>query len=232
MHKLSKKISVISAPTIHFLDISFLLFWNAEFRLTWIALKSAGAQSGERQTHTVGYRNMDQYKDRINTLMLVSTLITTVTFAAGFTLPGGTNSSNPRQGMAVMLNHIWFKLFIFCITISMYGAISVTLILIWAQLGDITLALLALKVATPLLGVTLATLSGAFLAGVHLVISDLSWLATAFLVLCVIFILMLLLLYTILWFPSSSSNPVVRYISYYPFQFQAWLVEKDETEDM
>ncbi|RDX95979.1 Protein ACCELERATED CELL DEATH 6, partial [Mucuna pruriens] len=230
-------------------------------RLTWVALKSAGAQSGERQNPYIGHlalqsagaqfgktqnpytghntgntnmdqyedrvktlilgnTNMDKYKDRINTLILVSTLITTVTFAAGFTLPGGTNSSHPGQGMAVMLNHIWFKLFIFCNTISMYGAISATLILIWAQLGDITLALLALKVASPLLGVTLATLSGAFLAGVHLVISDLSWLATTFLVLCVISILMLLLLYTILWLPSSSSNPM------------AWLVEKDETEDI
>ncbi|KAL9321969.1 hypothetical protein ACSQ67_010022 [Phaseolus vulgaris] len=92
---------------------------------------------------------------------------------------GGNNSSNPKQqGMAVMLNHMLFKPYIFCITTSMYGGISVTIILIWAQLGDITLALLALKVAIPLLGVTLATLSVAFLVGVHLVISDLGWLAT------------------------------------------------------
>ena len=91
----------------------------------------------------------------------------------------------------------------------MYGGISVTIILLWAQLGDITLALLALKVATPLLGVTLATLSVAFLAGVHLVISDLSWLATTVLILCVVFILLLLLLYTLLWFPSESSNLIM-----------------------
>ncbi|TKY49459.1 Ankyrin repeat-containing protein [Spatholobus suberectus] len=214
-------------------------------RLIWIALESAGVKYAKRGPHSitvlrplqsaesVGKQkapNMDPYKDRINTLMLVSTLITTVTFTAGFTLPGGTKSSNPGQGMAVMLHHVWFMLFVFCTTISMYGAISVTIILIWAQLGDITLALFALKLARPLLGVTLATLSVAFLAGVHLVISDLSWLATAFVVLCVISMLMLLLLYTILWFPSSSSNPVIRYISYYPFQFLTWLVEQNETE--
>jgi len=174
--------------------------------------------------------NTDIYKDRINTLMVVSTLITTVAFSAGFTMPGGTNSSNPGEGMAVMLNSIWFNPFIFSITTSMYGGISVTIILIWAQLGDITLALLALKVARPLLGVTLATLSVAFMAGVHLVISDLSWLATTVMILCVIFILLLLLLYTLLWLPSSSTNLIMRYISFYPFQFLTWLFEKDSTE--
>ncbi|KAL9321971.1 hypothetical protein ACSQ67_010024 [Phaseolus vulgaris] len=107
----------------------------------------------------------------------------------------GNNSSNPRQqGMVVMLNHMLFKPFIFCITTSMYGGISVTIILIWAQLGDTTLALLALKVAIPLLRITLATLSVAFLAGVHLVISDLGWLATTIPILCVIFVLLPLLL--------------------------------------
>ncbi|TKY49458.1 Ankyrin repeat-containing protein [Spatholobus suberectus] len=213
-------------------------------RLVWIALKSTSVQNAKRQSHSIKISLppqhhwkeraaiMDLHKDRINTLILVSTLITTVTFAAGFTLPGGTNSSDPGQGMAAMLNHAWFKPFIFCIAISMYGAISVTIILIWAQLGDITLALFALKMARPLLGVTLATLSVAFLAGVYLVISYLNWMASVFLVLCVIFILMLLLLYTILWFPSSSSNLVIRYISYYPFQFLTWLAEEDETKGL
>ncbi|XP_022636058.1 protein ACCELERATED CELL DEATH 6-like [Vigna radiata var. radiata] len=205
-------------------------------RLTWCQLKSAGVQNAERGSHSIEVpsspfkpiaENTKFYKDRINTLMVVSTLITTVAFAGGITLPGGTNSSAPEQGMAVMLNQVWFKPYILCTTISMYGGISVTIILIWAQLGDVTLALFALKVASPLLGITLATLSMAFLAGVHLVISDLSWLATTVLILCVVFIILLLLLYTLLWFPSESSNLIMRYISFYPFQFLTWLTEKD-----
>ena len=203
-------------------------------RLTWCQLKSAGVQNAKRGLQSIEIpnprkpeaKNTDFYKDRINTLMLVSTLITTIAFAGGFTLPGGNDSSSPeKQGMAAMLNRMWFKLFILCITISMYGGISVTIILLWAQLEDITLALLALKVAMPLLGVTLATLSVAFLAGVHLVISDLSWLATTVLILCVVFILLLLLLYTLLWFPSKSSNLIMRYISFYPFRLLTWLIE-------
>ncbi|QCD96154.1 transient receptor potential cation channel subfamily A member 1 [Vigna unguiculata] len=205
-------------------------------RLTWCQLKSAGIQNAEIGSHSIEVpsspckpksKDAEFYKDRINTLMLVSTLITTIAFAGGFTLPGGTNSSTPGQGMALMLNHVWFKPYILYTTISMYGGISVTIILIWAQLGDVTLALFALKVARPILGVTLATLSIAFLAGVHLVISDLNWLATTVLILCVIFILLLLLLYTLLWFPSKSSNLMMRYISFYPFQFLTWLLEKD-----
>ena len=208
-------------------------------RLTWCQLKSAGIQNAGRGSHFIEVpsspwkpkaKDVEFYKDRINTLMLVSTLITTVAFATGFTLPGGTNSSAPGQGMALMLNHVWFKPFILCTTISMYGGIIVTIILIWAQLGDVTLALFALQVARPLLGVTLVALSIAFLAGVHLVISDLSWLATTILILCVIFILLLLLLYILLWFPSTSNNQIMRYISFYPFEFLTWLLEKDSIE--
>ncbi|KOM42768.1 hypothetical protein LR48_Vigan05g037200 [Vigna angularis] len=207
-------------------------------RLTWCLLKSAGVQNAKRGLPTIDIpfperpqpKSTEFYKDRINTLMVVSTLITTVAFAAGFTLPGGTNSSAPEQGMAIILPHVWFKTFMFCITASMYGGISVTIILIWAQLGDITLALFALDVAIPLLGVTLATLSVAFLAGVHLVISNLSWLATTIMILCVIFILLLLLLYILLWLPSASSNLIMRWISYFPFKILTWLFEKNSTE--
>ncbi|XP_017423433.1 protein ACCELERATED CELL DEATH 6 [Vigna angularis] len=208
-------------------------------RLTWCLLKSAGVQNAKRGLPTIDIpfperpqpKSTEFYKDRINTLMVVSTLITTVAFAAGFTLPGGTNSSAPEQGMAIILPHVWFKTFMFCITASMYGGISVTIILIWAQLGDITLALFALDVAIPLLGVTLATLSVAFLAGVHLVISNLSWLATTIMILCVIFILLLLLLYILLWLPSASSNLIMRWISYFPFKILTWLFEKNSTEE-
>ncbi|XP_020204473.1 protein ACCELERATED CELL DEATH 6-like [Cajanus cajan] len=213
-------------------------------RLVWTALKSACVvQHAEKGSHSIKVplpqsgiyyqrwqnENMDLYKDRINTLILVSTIITTVAFSTGITLPGGTNSSDPGHGMALMLKHAWFKLFIFCITVSMYGSISAIIILIWAQLGDITLAIYSLKVAMPVLGVTLTSLSVAFMAAVHLVISDLSWLATTIMVLCVIFILMLLFLYVLLcWFPSESRNPFIRRISYYPFLFETWLDKQDD----
>ncbi|CAL5336836.1 unnamed protein product [Camellia sinensis] len=49
--------------------------------------------------------SIDSYKDRFNTLLLVSTLIATVTFAVGCTIPGGYNNIEPDQGMPTMLKH-------------------------------------------------------------------------------------------------------------------------------
>ncbi|KAK6919556.1 PGG domain [Dillenia turbinata] len=44
-------------------------------------------------------------KDKIHTLLLVATLITTVTFSAGFTVPGGTDISEPCTSKATMLEN-------------------------------------------------------------------------------------------------------------------------------
>ncbi|KAK4280203.1 hypothetical protein QN277_011853 [Acacia crassicarpa] len=202
-------------------------------RLTWNALVSAGTPRSsvrfhpkevetdntssdiDKQTHTT-----EQYKDRIDTLIVVSTLIITTSFAVGFTFPG-----DAEQGVPILLNHPLFHLFILSLTISAFGAISSTIILMWARLGDLHLAVFALYYAMPLLGLSLTSLSLAFLAGMHLLVSKLSWLATTILVIGVVLILMVEFLYLLLWLPSSSSLPFFRYISYYPFLFFANIAE-------
>ncbi|XP_028094461.1 uncharacterized protein LOC114294536 [Camellia sinensis] len=97
-------------------------------RLTWTALKAAGAplaycrKAVNAKTKQASMQleqvNIDSYKDRFNTLLLVSTLIATVTFVAGCTIPGGYNNIEPDQGMPTMLKHKWFHIFIFCDTIA------------------------------------------------------------------------------------------------------------------
>lgn len=161
--------------------------------------------------------NMDNYKERVNTLLLVATLIATVTFAAGFTVPGGYNSSDRDLGMATMLRDKGFHVFIFCDTIAMYSSIIVAVTLIWAQLGDINLALNALTLALPLLGIALSMMSMAFTAGVFLVVSKLRWLATAVLVMGITFLVIMSIIILPLCTSLSSSNRIVRYLSYYPF---------------
>ncbi|CAK8538480.1 unnamed protein product [Lathyrus sativus] len=106
-----------------------------------------------------------QYKDRVETLILVSTLIITASVAACFAVPG------EADGRAL---------------------ISLTL---------------------------------AFMAGLYTVISPLRWLANLFLVVAVIFVVLVVLLYTVLFLPSASTRKAMRYISYYPFLFLAWLAE-------
>ncbi|RVX09361.1 Protein accelerated cell death 6 [Vitis vinifera] len=83
-------------------------------RLTWTALRVAGAPRATcpKPLKAIGQSSvqveppkMDIYRDRVNTLLLVATLVATVSFAAGFTVPGGYNNSEPDQGMATMLRH-------------------------------------------------------------------------------------------------------------------------------
>ena len=160
---------------------------------------------------------MDIYRDRVNTLLLVATLVATVSFAAGFTVPGGYNNSEPDQGMATMLRHKRFQVFIFCDMIAMYSSIIVAISLIWAQLCDLKLVLTALRVALPLLGVSLATMSLAFMAGVSLVVSNLNWLSNTVLIMGFLFLIILVILFLPLCSPTSSRTCILRHISFISF---------------
>ncbi|WJX59049.1 hypothetical protein P8452_44433 [Trifolium repens] len=159
------------------------------------------------------------YKDRVDTLILVSTLIITASVAACFSVPG------EADGTANNLNHAMFQMFIFFITISLFSSISSTIILFWATLGLTELATFSLKIVAPLLGIALISLTLAFMAGLYTVISQLCWLANLFLAVTVIFVVFVILLYVGLFLPSSSTRKPLRYISYYPFLFLAWLAE-------
>ncbi|CAK8538491.1 unnamed protein product [Lathyrus sativus] len=160
-----------------------------------------------------------QYKDRVETLILVSTLIITASVAACFAVPG------EADGRAHNLYHVMFQFFIFFITISLFSSISATIILFWATLGLTKLVTFSLKIVMPLLGIALTSLTLAFMAGLYTVISELRWLANLFLVMTVIFVVLVILLYTVLFLPSASTRKSMRYISYYPFLFLAWLAE-------
>jgi hypothetical protein len=87
------------------------------------------------------------------------------------------------------------------------------------------LATFSLKIVAPLLGIALISLTLAFMAGLYTVISQLCWLANLFLAVTVIFVVFVILLYVGLFLPSSSTRKPLRYISYYPFLFLAWLAE-------
>lgn len=192
-----------------------------------MALKSAGApnRKGSKVPRLNAQNSlesqqpgMENYKDRINTLLLVATLVATVTYAAGFTMPGGYDNSDPNQGMAIMLNKSKFQMFVICNTIAMYTSLIVAVSLIWAQLGDLNLILTSLRFALPLLGLALSMMSLAFMAGVYLVVSKLTWLANAVLIMGIVSLSFLLALFIPLFFPNTTStSPFARRISYYFF---------------
>lgn len=195
-------------------------------RLTWTALRAAGAPRGKRRKPLRAIRQssvqmepgkMDGYKDRVNTLLLVATLVATVTFAAGFTMPGGNSNSEPDQGMATMLRHKKFQVFIFCDMIAMYSSIIVAVSLIWAQLCDLELVLTALNLALPLLGISLAAMSLAFMTGLSLVVSNLNWLSNTILIMGFLFLITITVLFFPLFSPLSSRFRILRYFSLFSF---------------
>lgn len=65
----------------------------------------------------------EKMKDKVMTVaqthLVVATLIVTITFAAGFTLPGGFDSNpGPNQGMAILIRKAAFKVFVYMDTIA------------------------------------------------------------------------------------------------------------------
>ncbi|KAL8510988.1 hypothetical protein ACS0TY_017708 [Phlomoides rotata] len=168
-------------------------------RLTSMALRVVGAPRAHQPN---SFRSMnvklgdqsetESWRDKINVILLVATLIATVTFTAGFTMPGGYNNTNPDQGIATMLEQVKFQEFVICNTIAMHTSILVAVTLIWAQLGDPSSMRVALKLALLLLGIALTMMCIAFSAGVYVAVSKLHWLANAVLLIGSSFVIMLI----------------------------------------
>lgn len=207
-----------------------------------MALRVAGAPrsqhtnvSKNKKTSDAGRKSkLENYKDKINVLLLVAALVAAATFTVGFSVPGGYNNSNPDQGMATMLAKVKFQEFVICDTVAMYSAIIVTVTLIWAQLGDLSSMQVALNLAVPLLAIALAMMSIAFMAGVYLVVSKISWLGNVILVMGFTVVILLAALFVPLCLGSSSYR-VFRWVSYFPFCLVLYAfgsyTERGELED-
>ncbi|KAH6776081.1 hypothetical protein C2S52_013642 [Perilla frutescens var. hirtella] len=176
-------------------------------------------------------RIVDLFRDRVSILLIVSTLIATVTFAAGFTIPGCYNNaeSDSDSGMVKVLREKAFHVFIFCDIVAMYSSIVVAVFLMWAQVGDFIVMLNALYLALPFFGISLTMMSIAFTAGVFLVVSKLRWLSTVVLAMGVSFLLILIILILPLVFPITSSNRLWRCLSYYPFCLLVLVIKRQIT---
>ena len=189
--------------------------------LSLMILYSAGVLRSEKAVSMLRRRKeppkIDWIKDRINTLMLVAILIATVTFAAGFALPGSVYSSDdpdPHQrGMAVLVHKPMFQVFSVCNTLAMYSSTVGSFVLLWAQLGDFHLAGSAFTFALHMVGVALVTTSLAFMAAVRLVVSNVSWLANVITTIGSIFLLLIVLVYILLIFPLEVRHPLMRYVA-------------------
>ncbi|XAR49143.1 hypothetical protein NMG60_11032234 [Bertholletia excelsa] len=66
---------------------------------------------------------MEKYNNRYGSHVIVASLIATVAFAAGFTVPGGYNGNEgPQQGMAVLARKAAFKAFLLTDTVALMSS--------------------------------------------------------------------------------------------------------------
>ncbi|KAK3430627.1 hypothetical protein EUGRSUZ_E02497 [Eucalyptus grandis] len=113
----------------------------------------------------------------INARLVVATLVATVTFTAGFTLPGGINvSSDPHPGMATMLHKGLFQLFVICDAYAMYCSIGAVVVLLGGHVTDLQIAEEALVEAGGLLVDALLCMAVAFLAALIMAVNKVTWL--------------------------------------------------------
>ncbi|KAF7849997.1 hypothetical protein BT93_L0048 [Corymbia citriodora subsp. variegata] len=186
--------------------------------LTGIILVSAGAHRSKDEaicrTKGLGLardlESLDRLKNEANTRMVVATLIATITFAAGFSVPGGYNNSEPDVGIATLLNKPMYDCFVICNTIAMYSSIISVVILLWTQISDSVAMLYALKKARLLLLIALLTMAAAFMAGVYVTISKRNWIAILILIIGAAALFVVLSLYLALFFPLGYNSRLVR----------------------
>ncbi|KAK2970548.1 hypothetical protein RJ640_008672 [Escallonia rubra] len=204
-------------------------------RLTWMALKIAGAprSKGPKIKNSVHEQTqMENCRDKVNFILVVAMLVAAVTFAAGFTIPGGyNNNSNPNQGNTTMLKKVKFQIYVISNTVAMHSSIIVAVTLLWAELGDSSSMHVALKFAIPLLGIALFMMSMTFMAGVYLIVSTLSWLANVIQFTSFIFVFILVLLYVPLCFLGSSNYHIFHRFSYYPFRLMLYAFGNCTSDD-
>ncbi|XP_048137958.1 protein ACCELERATED CELL DEATH 6-like [Rhodamnia argentea] len=145
-------------------------------------------------------------KDQVNTRLLVATVVATVTLAAGFTFPGGYNASPDQYPeTATILHHRVFQLFVIFDMLAMYSSILAVVVLLWGHSSDFYIAEQAYITAGPLLMMALTGMSVAFLAGVSVAVSKLSWLAFLLLCIAVFFLVTVVMVLGALIFPFSKT---------------------------
>uniref|UniRef100_A0A1J3FGZ4 Ankyrin repeat-containing protein n=1 Tax=Noccaea caerulescens TaxID=107243 RepID=A0A1J3FGZ4_NOCCA len=123
-------------------------------------------------------------KEYINALLLVAALVATVTFAAGFTIPGGFNN----LGMATLATDSRLIIFLIFDMVAMQCSVVAVVSLMWAQLGDPALRSTSLNVALKSLHFALESMVLAFLFGMVIAAGNVKWLVVVIYVINLVFL--------------------------------------------
>ncbi|KAJ8763656.1 hypothetical protein K2173_003128 [Erythroxylum novogranatense] len=81
--------------------------------------------------------SLQNYRQMGQSLLMVSTLITTLTFVAAFTLPGGFNNDiGPGQGLALLQNTRSMKWFVVTDTVAMISSLTAACLISWGAMSS------------------------------------------------------------------------------------------------
>lgn len=193
--------------------------------LIWMALVAAGTTRAPRvhlRADIPGLTTDEDlilkiHKDRVNTLLVVATLVATMAFAAGLSVPLGYNSTEFKSNVKHSYEESAFHAFVICNSIAVYTAVISTVALIGTQLADLKCMLTTFKFIVPLLGFSIIAMSLAFVAGLYLVLGHHYWLAIFVLASGGFYLMALLLLIIPYASPYTFSPLFFRYFLRFPF---------------
>ncbi|PRQ38111.1 putative ankyrin repeat-containing domain, PGG domain-containing protein [Rosa chinensis] len=122
-----------------------------------------------RADHEEAISAMQTYKKTGQTLLMVATLITTVTFTAVFTMPGGYNNDagSSDRGLALLQSSENLKSFIVSDTVAMTCSISAACLLFWGAVNSKECYLYYFTSAAALTYIALQSTAIAFTTGIR-----------------------------------------------------------------
>uniref|UniRef100_A0A803M2U0 PGG domain-containing protein n=1 Tax=Chenopodium quinoa TaxID=63459 RepID=A0A803M2U0_CHEQI len=123
--------------------------------------------------------NLDQMR---NTLSVVAALLATITFAAGFTLPGGLDD---KSGNAILAKKAAFLVFILADAYAMCMSMLVLFCLIWSMVSEIKLSYILVDRSVLILMQGLYGTMVAFMTGIYTMIAhDSLWAVIIIILMC------------------------------------------------
>lgn len=171
----------------HVIDHAKTLNWNEVSMLMARADPQDAKTLYNLHTHTKHKATLESRKEAksltqtyTSNTSLVAILITTVTFAAAFTLPGGYSNDAGSEGLPIMSRKLSFQAFLISDVLAMCCSFAVAFICIIARWGDYEFLIYYISATKKLMWFAYVATTTAFSTGLYTVLAPrLHWLAIA-----------------------------------------------------
>lgn len=143
---------------------------------------------------------LDRYRQRTNTQIIVTALITTVTFTVGFTMPGGYHQDQELQGMVLLSNKKAFIAFMVSDALALLLSTSSLFLYFIASMYEDPRSVSKLNDASTVLNiVSVIAMMLTFITGTYVVLSHSQALAITICVISCFFFLLVIIGLLIKW---------------------------------